>query len=104
LTFGDLALEFAKGEIVVLDLDGQAFGAWLFRNSLRYSPALVHPFSFQSEIEVVRPSVMLLHYELRHTHRFLFAVGVLREPRLPGMFYAGCREVATHLQGVRSWD
>ena len=73
---------------MVFDLNGEALDARLFWNPLRYSPTLVHPASFQSKIEVVRPSVMLLNYELRHSHRFLFAAGVLREPRLHDMVYA----------------
>jgi hypothetical protein len=49
-------------------------------------------------VSAVQASVVLLDYELQHTDKVLFAAGVLREPRLPEMFYAGCREDATHLR------
>ena len=41
---------------------------------------------------------MLLDNGLQHTHRVLFAAGVLREPRLPETLYADCKAVATHLR------
>jgi len=70
LAFGDLTLELAKGEVVVVNLDSEAFRAGLFRNAFGHSPALIHPIFFQAEIEVVRASMMFLNNELRHTYDF----------------------------------
>ena len=49
---------------------------------------------------MVLSSTMPLNYELRHTHRWLLAAGVLREPRLPEMLYADREAVATQLGGA----
>jgi hypothetical protein len=97
LAFGDLALEVAEGEVVIVNLDGEAFDAGVLGNSFGYSPALVYPFLFQAEIEVVRSSMMLLDYKSRHFHRFLTTGDVPRAFRLSRLLYDVCRMVAIKL-------
>jgi hypothetical protein len=80
LALGDLALEVAEGEVVIVNLDGEAFCARLFGDAFRHSPALEHPLFFQTKIEVVRAGIVFLNDELRHTHRILIAGGFRADP------------------------
>ena len=82
------AFEVTEGEVVVLDLNGEAPEPEVLGNSFGYSPALVYTVFFQAEIEVVRSSMMLLDYKSRHFHRFLITGDVPRAFRLSGLLYA----------------
>jgi hypothetical protein len=71
---------------------------WALARANRQNPASGNTVPSRAERDAARAIVMLLDNELQHTHRVLSAAGVLREPRLPEMFYSDRWAVATQLR------
>lgn len=95
------ALEGAKGQFVVIDLNRQTLNAWFFRDAFWDCPTFVDSILFKAEIEMMRACMVFLDDKSRHTTHSFMVVAVEDQPRPWRMLYSLFKPSATLLPGQK---